>query len=157
MDSSRERKTYSSTTQPTIRNLSQALFVVNRHAKTAPEPKFLYLLKKKALEKLIKENKAQKCGLHFSNNPKYSQQRSDLLVSVGDYYFHMPPTKDDFKDLPHLGKLNHSYRNPKTRMSLTEAKQILQVYTGIKQQPQPNTLKKKNYQKPVFKKLGESY
>ncbi|WP_017753534.1 YkyB family protein [Calidifontibacillus oryziterrae] len=140
--------------------LSRALFVVNRHAKTAPNPKFLYTLKKKALDKLIHEGKAKKCGLHYSKNPKNSQQRSDLLVSVGDYYFHIPPTKIDFEKLPHLGELNESYRNPKTHLSLTRAKQILQSYTGFNEatddnKPHPPTTKK--YQKPVFKKLGQSY
>ncbi|OEH94216.1 YkyB family protein [Bacillus solimangrovi] len=149
-------------TQPiqlTVSNLAQALFTVNRHAKTAPDPKFLYLLKKKALEKLIVEGKATKCGLHFSQNPKNSLQRSDLLVSVGDYYFHMPPSKEDFKQLPHLGDANQSYRNPKTRMSLSMAKRILQSYTGMKpptQNPKSQS-KPRAYEKPVFKKLGDSY
>ncbi|WP_102347114.1 YkyB family protein [Bacillus sp. Marseille-P3661] len=143
-----------------IEELSRALFIVNKHAKAAPNPKFLYFLKKKALEKLIKEGKAKKVGLHFSNNPKNSQQRSDLLVSVGEYYFHIPPTKDDFEKLPHLGKLNNSYRNPKTQLSLTTAKMILQDYTGIANPVSSNTVQpsaKKKYQKPVFKKLGQSY
>ncbi|MGQ0516420.1 YkyB family protein, partial [Bacillus sp. D-CC] len=28
--------------------------------------------------------------------------------------FHIPPTKEDFRILPHLGHLESSYRNPKT-------------------------------------------
>ncbi|HZH59402.1 MAG TPA: YkyB family protein, partial [Metabacillus sp.] len=35
--------------QLSIDNLTRAIYVVNRHAKTAPNPKFLYALKKKAL------------------------------------------------------------------------------------------------------------
>jgi hypothetical protein len=49
----------------TIDNLSQALFIVNRHAKTAPNPKFLYKLKHESLKKLIEEGKAIKIGLNF--------------------------------------------------------------------------------------------
>ncbi len=53
-----------------ISNLSQAIFTVNRHAKTALNPKYLYILKKNALNKMIQEQKATKIGLHFSRNPK---------------------------------------------------------------------------------------
>lgn len=144
----------------TIDELSRALFIVNRHAKTAPNPKFLYYLKKKTVEKLIQDGKAKKLGLHFSKNPKNSQQRSDLLVLVGEYYFHIPPQKADFESLPHLGELSETYRNPKTNLPLSKAKHILQSYTGIQdpasqKHPQPQT--KKKYTKPVFKKLGQSY
>ncbi|MBS4198771.1 hypothetical protein KHA93_03785 [Bacillus sp. FJAT-49732] len=140
--------------EPTIQNLSQAIFTVNRHAKTAINPKFLYSLKKNALNKMIQEKKATKIGLHFSRNPKYSQQQSDVLVECGDYTFHIPPTKEDFEHLPHLGHLDHHSRNPKTRMSLNLAKQLLINYTGLKEE-------KKNQQtisqKPVFKRLGDSF
>ena len=69
--------------QLTVDNIAKAIFTVNRHAKTALNPSFLYLLKKKAIEKLLEEGKAKKVGLHFSRNPKYSQQQSDVLVAVG--------------------------------------------------------------------------
>ncbi|WP_453997279.1 YkyB family protein [Bacillus nitroreducens] len=144
--------------EQTVDNLARAIFVVNRHAKTATNPKFLYLLKRKALEKLISEGKAKKEGLHFSRNPKNSQQQSDVLISAGDYYFHMPPTKEDFTHLPHLGKLNQTYRNPKTHLSLSLAKNLLQQYVGLEEKNENVTPhKKRTYQKPVFKKLGESY
>lgn len=94
--------------KPTILNLSQAIFTVNRHAKTATNPKYLYKLKKATIEKMIIEKKASKVGLHFSENPKYSKQQSDVLVKCGDYTFHIPPSKQDFQELPHLGKLDHS-------------------------------------------------
>jgi len=144
--------------EPSVYNLARAIFIVNRHAKTAPNPKFLYLLKRKALEKLLLEGKAQKKGLHFSRNPKNSQQQSDVLVSAGDYFFHMPPSKEDIALLPHLGSLNQTYRNPKTQLSLTKAKTLLQNYVGIKEEtPNPNPTRKPQHQKPVFKKLGQSY
>lgn len=151
----RERN-YSPPLNPTIENLSQALFIVNRHAKTAPNPKFLYKLKHDALQKLLKEGKARKIGLHFSNNPKFSQQQSDVLIVCGDYSFHLPPSKGDFEQLPHLGKLDQNVRNPKARISLNEAKKLLSSYTGTKEDS-PKQPQKKRYQKPVFKKLGENY
>jgi len=143
---------------PTVENLAQAIFTVNRHAKTAPNPKFLYKLKQEALHKLIKEGKAKKVGLHFSENPRLSQQQSDVLVECGKYSFHIPPLKDDFQKLPHLGKLNAFVRNPKSTLSLTQAKRLLLSYTGIKE-PNNHPMKKHKhtYEKPVFKKLGESY
>ena len=61
--------------KPTVENLARAIFIVNRHAKTATNPKFLYLLKRKALEKLLVEGYAKKEGLHFSRNPKNSRQQ----------------------------------------------------------------------------------
>lgn len=141
--------------EPTIENLSQAIFTVNRHAKTALNPKFLYSLKKQALEKMIREEKASKAGLHFSRNPRFSQQQSDVLVKCGDYTFHIPPTKEDFEQLPHLGHLDQHSRNPKTCMSLSKAKQLLQEYTGLKEPRQEH--QKRKQQKPVFKKLGDSF
>ncbi|MCM3726131.1 YkyB family protein [Neobacillus cucumis] len=144
----------------TIENLSQAVFTVNRHAKTAVNPKFLYKLKQESLKKLIVEGKARKVGLHFSDHPRNSQQQSDVLVECGKYTFHIPPTKSDFQELPHLGKLDGSVRNPKTHISLNAAKALLQSYTGITElenQPSYPRNKQQTYQKPIFKKLGERY
>jgi hypothetical protein len=143
----------------TIDNLSQAVFIVNRHAKTAPNPKYLYRLKHETLKKLISEGKAKKIGLHFSENPKNSKQQSDCLVQCGNYTFHIPPVRTDFEELPHLGKLDGSMRNPKAVLSLNQAKAILQTYTGIDETdgPPSNRQRSQTYQKPVFKKLGERY
>jgi len=144
--------------KPTTDNVAKAIYIVNRHAKTAPDPKFLYMLKKRALQKLLTEGKAKKEGLHFSNNPKNSKQQSDVLISAGEYYFHMPPTKDDFENLPHLGSLNQSYRNPKIHLSLAKAKALLQQYVGVKETVSNRSNKPApTYKKPVFKRLGESY
>lgn len=152
--------------EATLENIAKAIFVVNKHAKTAPSPKFLYLLKRRSLEKLIQNGQAKKIGLHFSRNPRNCQQISSVVVSCGDYLFHIPPMKQDFKDLPHLGNLNDHTRNPKTQLSLTLAKRLLMDFTGIEE---PNDNKKhqqyfyqrgKNYfqhSKPVFKRLGERY
>ncbi|WP_228460341.1 YkyB family protein [Cytobacillus dafuensis] len=152
-----ERNDHPHYLRPTVENLSQAIFTVNRHAKTAPNPKFLYKLKQDALQKLIKEGKAKKVGLHFSSNPKFSQQQSDVLVECGDYLFHLPPSKADFEKLPHLGRLNEHVRNPKASLSLNQAKKLLMFYTGLKENQEQPEHKKRQYEKPVFKKLGESY
>ncbi|MCE4048474.1 MULTISPECIES: YkyB family protein [Bacillaceae] len=143
---------------PTIENLSQSISVVNRHAKTATDPKFLYKLKQASLQKLLSEGKAKKVGLHFSSNPRNSQQQSDILVQCGEYTFHLPPTKKDFEELPHLGSLNQNVRNPKSTLSLNQAKKLLIAYTGLKEDNQDqNKPPSKRYVKPVFKRLGESY
>ncbi|WP_010530378.1 YkyB family protein [Lentibacillus jeotgali] len=120
--------------------LGKALFTINRHAKTAPDPKHLYYIKKESINRLLKENRAEKVGLHFSNNPRFSSQHSTLLVKVDKYFFHIPPTKDDFKELEHLGKLDQNYRNPPTKMSLSQAKKI--VYRYIDWQPAKKPRKK---------------
>src|SRR5690625_2795117 len=94
-----------------VDKLAKAIFTVNRHAKAALKPQHLYTVKKIAIEKLLKEKKAEKIGLHFSNNPKFSNQHSTLLVRVADYYFHLPPSKEESDHLTHLGDLNHNNRN----------------------------------------------
>ncbi|MFD1862307.1 YkyB family protein [Planococcus chinensis] len=121
-------------TQKSDSEIAQAIFTVNRHAKTAPDNQYLYALKKEALSAMIIHNRAQKIGLHFSKNPRKSQQQSSVLVKCGNYYFHMLPKKEDFEQLEHLGQLDESYRNPPSRMNLKTAKEILSDLTGL--QPQ---------------------
>ena len=128
----------------TCNELAKAIFIINRHAKTAPEPKELYQLKKQAIDKLIAEKKATKVGLQFSDKPKLSRQHSTVLVKVGDFYFHIPPAKEDFNQIEHLGALDQNVRNPHVKMSLTQAKRIICKYLDItlpkeKNQPYANT------------------
>ncbi|TGB05098.1 YkyB family protein [Halobacillus salinus] len=108
--------------------LAESLFIVNRHAKTAPQPKHLYEIKKHTIDKLLQEDRARKVGLHFSDHPKLSQQHSTLLIEVGGYYFHVPANKKDFDQLKHLGKVDQNYRNPKPQLSLSKAKRTLYRY-----------------------------
>ncbi|GIO22369.1 YkyB family protein [Oceanobacillus sp. J11TS1] len=115
-----------------VQQIAQALFVINKHAKTAPQPKQLYQLKKQAIEQLLKEKKAVKKGLHFSDHPKLSNQHSTVLIEVGDYCFHIPPTKGDLKQLKHFGSLNQTYRNPPVKMSLSKAKRLVGQYINWK-------------------------
>ncbi|MGH2317323.1 YkyB family protein [Planococcus sp. 4-30] len=115
-------------------DIAQAIFTVNRHAKTAPDNHYLYALKKQALNMMIEQERAQKIGLHFSKNPQKSQQQSSVLVKCGNYYFHMLPKKEDFSSLDHLGHLDDTYRNPPSRMNLKVAKEILRTLTGLEPQ-----------------------
>ncbi|WP_404452435.1 hypothetical protein LG329_18910 [Virgibacillus necropolis] len=128
--------------------LARALYTINRHAKTAPEPKHLYFIKKETIKKLLSEDRAKKIGLHFSDHPRFSNQHSTLLVKVEDYYFHIPPEKNDFNQLEHLGTLDQSYRNPQTKMSLSQAKKV--VYRYINYTPKPD-------RKPKNRKYTSSY
>src|SRR5699024_8826721 len=82
-----------------------------------------------AIEKLLKEKKAKKIGLHFSNNAKYSNQHSTLLIKVADDHFHIPPAKEDVQTLKHLAHLDENFRNPQTRKSVSYAIKI--VYSDI--------------------------
>lgn len=131
-----------------LQDIAQAIFTVNRHAKTAPEPQHLYFVKKEAINKLLKEEHAKKVGLHFSDRPKYSNQHSTLLVKVADYFFHIPPTKEDFKELEHLGSLDKDYRNPQSKMSLSQAKRILYPY--INWQPTKKPKREKQYSSAYY-------
>ncbi|WP_110929243.1 YkyB family protein [Bacillus massiliglaciei] len=151
--------------------LAPAVFIVNKHAKTALDPKYLYQLKKRALNKMIAEGKAKKIGLHYSDNPRFAAQQSDVIISCGEYTFHLPPAKDDLKSLPHLGNRSANTRNPKTILSLSKAKHILESYVGQAEHPSfKNTADKikfqkvkpasKNYQNPfpsTFLSKGSKY
>ncbi|HJV45538.1 MAG TPA: YkyB family protein [Bacillota bacterium] len=122
-----------SSIQVTPENLAKAIYVVNRHAKTSPEPQKLYQLKTLALERLIHEGKAQKVGLQQSPNPsKFHQQTSNTLVKVGEYGFHILSTREDLLELPHLGTWSEDFRNPTDSFPLRQAVQLLERYVGIK-------------------------
>lgn len=124
--------------------IAKAIFTVNRHAKTAPEPQHLYYIKKMTIKKLLDHNDAKKIGLHFSNHPKYSNQHSTLLVQVGNYYFHVPPMKQDFKKLEHLGTLDQNHRNPSTKMALSYAKKVIYHYIDLRPAKRQKTAKKRH-------------
>lgn len=135
--------------QTSVQELARAIYTINRHAKTAPEPRHLYQIKKDAIHKLIKEQRAVKVGLHFSDHPKFSNQHSTLLVKVDNFYFHIPPSKEDFKELEHLGSLDQNFRNPQVKMSLSQAKRI--VYKYIDWKPEENRhAKQKKYRSPYY-------
>lgn len=115
----------------TIDEITYAIYAVNRNLKTIGEPtrkKYLYELKKKALLQLVSEGKAEKLGIHFSPNPKLCKQASDVFIVVGDFGFHIPATKADFKELPHLGERNEGKRNPKTYYPFKKAVHVLENY-----------------------------
>lgn len=139
-------------TTPSIRQLAIAIYTVNRHAKTAPDNKNLYELKKLALDKLIQDEQAEKIGLHFVDTPKHSKQHSTTLVQCSDFLFHMIPEKGDFNNLPHLGHQNQASRNPQERMSLRTAKTLLSNYIGIVEK-EVTEVKQKPIKKP-FKKMN---
>lgn len=135
--------------QTAVSEIAKALYTVNRHAKTAPKPQHLYHIKKETINQLLREKKAKKIGLHFSNRPKLSNQHSTLLIKVDNYYFHIPPKKEDFEKLEHLGELDHNFRNKRTRMSLSHAKRIIYKYINWKPE-QNNERKKRPYQSSYF-------
>ncbi|WP_203246058.1 YkyB family protein [Sporosarcina beigongshangi] len=131
--------------------LAIAIYTVNRHAKTAPDNKQLYSLKKKAIDKLIRLGKAEKVGLHFVDNPKFSKQHSTVLVRCDNFLFHTIPEKEDFNTLPHLGQQDPTSRNPQERMSLKLARELLSLYvdspqtkTTVEKQPKVVQKQKKS-------------
>lgn len=127
-----------------LSDLAEALYSINRHAKTAPEPQHLYYIKKETINQLLDEKRATKVGLHFSDHPKFSNQHSTLLIKVDNYFFHIPPSKEDFKELKHLGSLNQDYRNPQSKMSLSQAKRVVYRYIDWKPVKQRPVKQKKN-------------
>lgn len=138
----------------TTNQIYEAISVVNKHAKTAILPKQLYQLKKLAINKLLLEQKAEKVGLHFTNNPKNNQQHSVTLVKCGSFYFHIPSVKEDFTNLIHLGKSDVIGSNPKVSMSVGYAKKVLMDYTNYTE-PKKTIPTKRKFTPYVFKRLGE--
>lgn len=131
-----------------VRELAIAIYTVNRHAKTAPDNRPLYQLKKQAITKLLTSGDAQKIGLHFVENPKYSKQHSTVLVRCEEFLFHTIPEKEDFAKLPHLGEQDMEFRNPQERMSLKIARELLNTFTGGTVEKIPQPIKKTQQQKP---------
>lgn len=138
-----------------VRQLAVAIYTVNRHAKTAPDNKSLYDLKKRTLDKLIQSGQAEKIGLHFVDTPKHSKQHSTTLVQCSDFLFHMIPERDDFNNLPHLGHQDQASRNPQERMSLRTAKTLLSDYIGITSK-KVNVIESKPLKKPPKKMNNKS-
>lgn len=119
----------SATIPPTLENLAKAIYVVNRHAKTSPNPQKLYQLKTMAIEKLLEEGRAKKVGLQQSPNPsKYHHQTSNTLVKIGEYGFHILSTREDMLNLPHLGDWSEDFRNPSDSFPLRQAVQLLEKF-----------------------------
>ncbi|WP_336823373.1 YkyB family protein [Sporosarcina sp. USHLN248] len=135
-----------------VRKIAIAIYTINRHAKTAPDNKQLYMLKNMAIQKLIKTGNATKIGLHYIEQPKFSRQSSTVLVQCSDFLFHTLPEKEDFTSLPHLGDQNQSYRNPQERMGLQAAKTIVENFLGIhppiKKSIKTATVKRKQQKQP---------
>lgn len=120
-----------------LEEITHALYVINRNLKTITAPdrrRYLYNLKKNVLLKLVSEGKAKKVGIHFSPNPRLSKQANDVLIEVGDYAFHIPPTKEDFQTLPHLGQREQEKRNPKVYYPFKKAIRLLEDYLEDKVQ-----------------------
>lgn len=133
-----------------LKEIAKALYTINRHAKTAPEPQHLYYIKKETINRLLKEERALKVGLHFSEHPKLSNQHSTLLVQVEQYYFHILPAKKDFEELEHLGSLDQNYRNPQTKMSLSQAKRVVYRYIDWQPKKEQKVTRKQQYASSYF-------
>ncbi|WP_088809488.1 MULTISPECIES: YkyB family protein [Listeria] len=114
------------------KQIAEAIFIVNRHSKVATNPAYLYKLKQAAITKLLSDGHAEKVGLQYSKNPKNCRQHSLVLVKCGDFLFHIPPTKNDLKELHHLGEQVRLQYKTKTSLSLKRAKYCLEAYTNIK-------------------------
>ncbi|MGG0656829.1 YkyB family protein [Rummeliibacillus pycnus] len=139
------------------REIATAIYTVNKHAKTALDNRSLYTLKRLALEKMIRTGRANRLGLHFVKKPRYSQQQSAVVIQCADYYFHTLPKKEDFKQLPHLGHLDETYRNPRRNMSLNVAKSIINDFLDLSCTKQLTKKKKLTPKKIHDEKVKHDY
>lgn len=116
--------------------IAQAIYVINRRAKVAPDSSALYSLKHAAIKKLLSEQRATKLCIHrfkrvhqFHSilDSKVDVQTTFILVSCGEYIFHYPAEKQDLKDLQYKKKIV-SIRNPHSELRYSSAKRILLQY-----------------------------
>ena len=107
-----------------------------------------------AIDKLLSSGIAEKIGLHFVENPKFSKQHSTVLVRCDEFLFHTIPEKEDFNTLPHLGQQDPASRNPQERMSLKTARELLSKYVGPIHQITPE--KKKTPPKKSIHSIQDS-
>lgn len=136
-------------TDKQIYEIGEAIYTINRHVKTATNRKPLYTLKRDAIDQLLRDGFAKKVGLQYVPRPKNSQQFSTLLIKIGPFLFHTKPTKQDFKELPHLGNPDETHRNPKVRLNLTTAKKRLHEYLGQSMTTQKKTKNKKSVRRSM--------
>lgn len=133
----------------TIQEIAKAIYIVNTHAKNAPE---LYTIKNRAIQRLLKEGRAEKLGLNYSQNPRNALQHLDVLVTVDKFLFHHPSTKEDRNKLKIIvSETNH--RNSKVSMPLRRAKQILEAYSPL---PKPPGIHKRSNPKQYTPYIGLS-
>ena len=120
----------------TTDEIAQAIYVVNRRAKTVPDASMLYALKHDAIKKLVAEQRATRLCVHrFKRVQQFHSIRNlkiDIntiftLVSCGEYIFHYPANHQDIKDLLFQQKID-GIRNPRSEMSYSSAKRILFEY-----------------------------
>lgn len=133
----------------TVREIAKAIYVINNHAKNAPE---LYSVKDMAIKQLLKEGRAHKLGLHYSQNLGKTFRRLYVVIRVDDFVFHLPSTKEDRKTLEVI-ESNPNHHNPKVSMSLDRAKQILKIFYT---QPKPSVIHQHPTPKPYTPYIGLS-
>lgn len=119
-----------------INEIAQAIYVINRRAKVAPDSSALYALKHAAIKKLLSEQRATKLCIHRFKRVHHFHSILDskvdvpttfTLVSCGEYIFHYPAEKQDLKDLQYEKEIV-SIRNPYSKMKYSSAKHILLQY-----------------------------
>ncbi|MGN7299088.1 YkyB family protein [Ferdinandcohnia sp. SAFN-114] len=107
--------------------VAQAIHIINRYAKLSVQTQHLYRIKKEALELLLQTGHAKKVGLDVYKDPRNGRKRTFVSVKVENFYFHISPTKNDYKKLQYLKKEEKPH-NPLVKMDLSVAKHILMTY-----------------------------
>lgn len=134
--------------QEDLETILSAVYTVNNHAKNVRNPQYLYFLKRETLTRLIEIKYAEKVGLYFNSKAK-PFKRPSLLIQSLNFYFHLPPHKEDIQLLPHLDNHNPYYKNPKRHINLKQSKKILEQFVGqdkmSKFESKRHQMKKVNY------------
>lgn len=107
--------------------IAGAIQVVNRYAKAALNPKQLYWLKKLSIQRLISEGRATVLGYHHFGGNDYIKQNPVLIIQCGEFRFHQNPQPGDLQKYEFLND-QHNFKNPRVRMSLSLAREILSKY-----------------------------
>jgi hypothetical protein len=107
--------------------IAEAIYVINRHAKTTTDTERFYKLKRAALLKLLRENSAYVVGLQYHASRLSTTPRKYVLICCHNYFFHLVPTEYDLSSLPNVVRNNYQ-RNRRVEISLETAIQIISSY-----------------------------
>lgn len=135
---------------PTIENLSQALYVINKSAKVSRDTKnenyqrrrhgivsaakkrqeHLYSLKDATLNKLLKEKLANVKGYHKQKSSYNDEYNYLILIEFGDFTFHKPSFPGQVENLVELGEVNKisSEKTFKAKINFFESEKLLEKY-----------------------------
>ncbi len=136
--------------EPTLTNIAEALYVINKSAKISRDTKVnnyslnkhqvvagaktrqiqLYELKNAVIEKLLQEKKIFIIGYHKQQSNWKNGEIYLMLVKIEEFTFHLPVTKKDIQSYNYPGTIDKisAVKTRKTHLKFHESKRMLEKY-----------------------------